>query len=255
MLDVVGSDLEVSSSSSVLSSGLCSDQLSSILPSVSMTSLSFPFSFARVSTGSPGKRPDGVSYGKVVGRAVRKKWHTPEDKEWWYAKFTIARRNKTNKLFEKQGGLCYFCGQQTWMPGQDPLSNNRRATLEHVVCQGRGGTDHMSNVVMSCSGCNNLRGEMKFNKFLKLRQDPEAWRIYCKMKAAKLKERKLKTDEKKVSKREHLAWKIGVLLYLKPEWKSAVEEVQAEIARRDQVRRENWEKKVRNSAVDLVDVS
>jgi hypothetical protein len=113
----------------------------------------------------------------------------------------------------------------------------------------------MSNVVMTCSGCNNLRGEMKFNKFLKLRQNPEAWRIYCKMKAAKLKERKVKTDEKKVTKRELLTWKIAVLLYVKPEWKSAVDEVLAEIARRDQVRRDNWEKKVRNSPVDLVDVS
>jgi hypothetical protein len=191
----------------------------------------------------------------VVGRAVRKKWHTPEDKEWWYTKFTLARRKKTTQLFHKQGGLCYFCGKQTWLPGDTPISNNRRATLEHVLCQGKGGTDHLSNLVMSCSGCNNLRGDMKFNKFLKLRRDPEAWRVYVKMKAASLQQRKVKVKEKRADARAAFIWKIAILLYVKPEWNVVVNEIREHFAEIQRKKDERFAKKVANSSIDPEDLS
>ena len=191
----------------------------------------------------------------MVGKAVRKKWHTPEDKEWWYTKFTLARRLKTTKLFEKQGGLCYFCGQQTWLPGDTPLSNNKRATLEHVLGQAKGGTDHMSNLVMSCSGCNNLRGEMKFNKFLKLRRDAEAWRIYCKARAGALQERKVKVKEKRQPAQAAFIWKIAVLLYVRPEWASVVEDIRQHFAAIAAKKKARHEQRVVNSPLDLKDIS
>ncbi len=216
--------------------------------------LPFPFDFAVVQSKKPGKLSGGISYTQLIGRAVRKKWTTPEAKEEWYTKFTNARRRKTTKMFHLQGGLCYFCGQKSWLPGDTPISNNRRATLEHIVCQGKGGTDHLSNVVMSCSGCNNLRGDMKFNKFLKLRQNPEAWRVYCKMKAARLQEKKVKVKEKRKDAKNLLMWKIAVLLYVKPEWQQAVDEVRAEMARRWQVIEDRRLAKIANSSVDPKDL-
>lgn len=207
--------------------------------------------------GLPGVRSDGINYNWVIGRAVRKKWHKPEEKEWWYSKLTIARRRKTARLHALQGGLCYFCGQESWLHGDErtELRNNRKATLEHVATQGQGGTDHPSNLVMSCSGCNNLRGDMKFNKFLKLRRDPVAWKTYVKMKAASLQQRRTKVKEKRQDSKVAVMWKVAVLLYLKPEWNQAVDEVRAVFQEIERKRQARHDSRVANSAVDPEDLA
>jgi hypothetical protein len=244
-----------------LSASSCScssaEQSSGLSSSSSSSSLPFPFDFAIVPKGMPGMRLDGINYSRVIGRAVHKKWHTAEEKEWWFTKLTLARRLKTTKLFHKQGGLCYFCGQESWLHG-DPrttLRNNRKATLEHVVTQGRGGTDHMSNLVMSCNGCNNLRGDMKFGKFLKLRRDPVAWKAYVKMKAAALQERKVKVKEKRGDAKVLFMWKIAVLLYLKPEWNQVVDEIRTHFREIEEKKMARHAKRVANSAVDMEDLA
>ena len=108
----------------------------------------------------------------------------------------------------------------------------------------------MSNLVMSCSGCNNLRGDMKFNKFLKLRRDEQAWTVYCKMKAANLRERKTKFKAKRAPKQEAFVWKIALLLYLQPEWKDHVEEIRQHFAEITRKKRERLNQRIANSSID-----
>jgi hypothetical protein len=220
-----------------------------------VTNPSFPFHFAKVPTGAPGRLPAGKVLVKVIHKAVCRKWQEADRKEWWYTKLTAARRLKTTRLHARQNGQCYFCGQATWVFGSEGSSNNRRATLEHIVCQVEGGTDHMSNLVMSCASCNNLRGDMRFNKFLKLRQDPEAWRIYVRDKARALQERKVLIKEKRQAARDEVIWRLGVFLYLRPQWLSEVnvihQNVKSIIAKQDA----RHAQRVANSLIDPEDLA
>ena len=120
-----------------------------------------------------------MNYDKVLGKAVHRKWPTPAQKEWWWTKFSAARRRRTAKLSEAQNHRCAFCACDTYLgPGdyKTGMSEKRHlATLEHVKTQSEGGSDAPSNCVMSCNECNRLRGTMDAWKFYELRSDPEAW--------------------------------------------------------------------------------
>lgn len=51
--------------------------------------------------------------------------------------------------FLKQGGTCYYC---------DTPLNGVRQNVEHIVPKSKGGTNHKSNLVLSCSDCNKDKG-------------------------------------------------------------------------------------------------
>lgn len=72
-------------------------------------------------------------------------------------------------LFRQQGGLCHDCGCEMTMkrPGGRtstlPLPKNF-ATLEHKLARALGGTDHISNLVVSCHGCNNRKSAAEYRQ-------------------------------------------------------------------------------------------
>lgn len=72
-------------------------------------------------------------------------------------------------LFRQQGGLCHDCGCQMTMkrPGGKkswaPLPKNF-ATLEHKLARSLGGTDHISNLVVSCHACNNGKSAVEYRE-------------------------------------------------------------------------------------------
>lgn len=65
-------------------------------------------------------------------------------------------------LFERQGGLCHYCGvhmRQTRIRGQRAHPDNL-ATLEHLVLRSKGGATSILNCVVACHRCNSTRGDM-----------------------------------------------------------------------------------------------
>ncbi len=59
------------------------------------------------------------------------------------------RQNK-HVLFGQQEGLCDGC------KGDFPFRN---FTIDHVVPQSRGGTNHLENLQLLCGACNSLNGD------------------------------------------------------------------------------------------------
>lgn len=168
-----------------------------------------------------------MNYDKVLGKAVHRKWPKPTQKEWWWTKFSAARRKRTAKLSEAQNHRCAFCGGDTYLSAEDfkrGMSEKRHlATLEHVKTQSDGGSDAPSNCVMSCNECNRLRGTMDAWKFYELRIDPEAWLAWVKrkrhMKSLTPKVR-LKSEEERESRRQRISYELAVACFLNPEFKA-----------------------------------
>lgn len=82
-------------------------------------------------------------------------------------------------LFERQGGLCFYCDRPTWMPAEGAKKSAERlgmpteghrwhkdvrlrmATIEHLHRRADGGPDKIENYVIACNGCNASRGGRK----------------------------------------------------------------------------------------------
>lgn len=166
------------------------------------------------------------SYGEIIRTNVNRKWPTPELKEWWYAKKTVALRKKLGKLFVRQSGRCIYCNVETWLAdpdgGKHPkppqgMKHRQRATADHKKPQALGGTDRMANLVMACTYCNNQKQTTSFEEFLEARSDPDKWHERNKalndLYQANAKERSVKSESRATA----LVWKLGVLFYLRPD--------------------------------------
>lgn len=192
----------------------------------------------------------------MLSRAVHRKWPKPEDKEVWYKKFAYARRLKMLKRYEEQGGKCCYCDRVAAKDeehmAQLGVSKRRLATSEHVIPQANGGTDHYSNIVMSCSGCNSARGIMSHHKFIELRQDEDAFKKFLRDRSKyRFEERRRKSPEKEAKRNARLNRRIEqfTLIYLlKPELMEPIESFAAEITKMKQTRHRQ---RIDNSELEL----
>ena len=62
----------------------------------------------------------------------------------------IPYRKQKHVLFGQQEGLCGGCKE---------MFPFRNFTIDHVVPQSRGGTDHVDNLQLLCGACNSLKGD------------------------------------------------------------------------------------------------
>ena len=62
----------------------------------------------------------------------------------------IPYRQNKHVLFGQQEGLCNGCGV---------MFPFRNFTVDHVVPQSRGGTDHLDNLQLLCGACNSVKGD------------------------------------------------------------------------------------------------
>ncbi len=62
----------------------------------------------------------------------------------------IPYRQNKHVLFGQQEGLCGGCNE---------MFPFRNFTIDHVVPQSRGGTDHVGNLQLLCGACNSLKGD------------------------------------------------------------------------------------------------
>ena len=81
---------------------------------------------------------------------------------------TSAKRRKLYALVKRDGTSCFWCGVQT----QDGA-----LTLDHLVPVSKGGSHHLSNLVLACQRCNEKRG----NKYIG--QSPGFMRRMAELKA------------------------------------------------------------------------
>ena len=62
----------------------------------------------------------------------------------------IPYRQNKHVLYGQQEGLCNGCGV---------MFPFRNFTLDHMVPQSRGGTDHLDNLQLLCGACNSVKGD------------------------------------------------------------------------------------------------
>lgn len=53
---------------------------------------------------------------------------------------------------------CHYCGARL---------DRSSATLDHIIPRAAGGTNHLSNLLLSCAGCNRKKGAKKYRNFIK----------------------------------------------------------------------------------------
>jgi 5-methylcytosine-specific restriction endonuclease McrA len=122
------------------------------------------------------------TFKAVLHRHVRNKYQTDKKVEWWYTKFTAARRRRTARLSEQQNHRCCFCGRHTFLALEEKGKKSKwlMATMEHINPIGNGGSEKYENTAMSCDRCNNLRGTTDAIKFYEIMQDPIKRKSYLK---------------------------------------------------------------------------
>ena len=62
----------------------------------------------------------------------------------------IPYRQNKHVLFGQQEGMCNGCGV---------MFPFRNFTVDHMVPQSRGGTDHLDNLQLLCGACNSVKGD------------------------------------------------------------------------------------------------
>lgn len=65
-------------------------------------------------------------------------------------KRSARRQRKLRYFFKRDGKGCFYCGRNLHFGN---------ATLDHVIPQCMGGSNHTRNVVASCGGCNVKKGD------------------------------------------------------------------------------------------------
>mmetsp|Transcript_17837 Transcript_17837/g.35963 ORF Transcript_17837/g.35963 Transcript_17837/m.35963 type:complete len:93 (-) Transcript_17837:565-843(-) len=80
---------------------------------------------------------------------------TPKNRKRW------AQMQRNSAFLDQQPEplQCYYCGKRVRKVDWSSNYNGKDlATVDHVVPLARGGTDHPSNLVVSCKPCNVKKG-------------------------------------------------------------------------------------------------
>jgi CRISPR/Cas system Type II protein with McrA/HNH and RuvC-like nuclease domain len=88
-----------------------------------------------------------------------------------------------NILYEQQEGCCDYCDRRCWIDrkthnGGYGFPKELRSTLDHVIPVSQNGSDDISNLVMACQECNDVRGAMDAERFREIRQNETQWRKF-----------------------------------------------------------------------------
>lgn len=56
-----------------------------------------------------------------------------------------------------ESNVCHYCGI---------ILTGRTATADHIIPKSKGGTDHVSNLVLACKTCNAEKGDSDYEVFM-----------------------------------------------------------------------------------------
>lgn len=88
-----------------------------------------------------------LPYRGYVGKKVRKELNAIRGTET-YRKMRV-------RMLQRQNFKCFYCNCDL---------SNQKANIEHIVPVKAGGSNHSSNLVMSCSPCNKAKGNKVIHK-------------------------------------------------------------------------------------------
>jgi 5-methylcytosine-specific restriction endonuclease McrA len=66
-------------------------------------------------------------------------------------------------LFSRDQGKCFWCNHPLKLGDYNKSSGKLRPTKDHLLPRSKGGKNHISNLVLSCSGCNNNKSDRLVN--------------------------------------------------------------------------------------------
>ena len=88
--------------------------------------------------------------------------------------YVILNKEDIAAIFEIQKGICYFCGDTISMRSKDNGMH-----VDHYNSIRHGGTDDISNLVLTCASCNLKKGAMHgddYERYAKKLREPEIGR-------------------------------------------------------------------------------
>jgi hypothetical protein len=179
-----------------------------------------------------------VSLKTLIRRKYRKSQHIT----LWWQKFAVVRRRRVWRLSEQQNHHCCYCAKLTWF-SDGTVSKNREfqpdrlpgmtkqqlATADHIVPTAKGGSEHIDNIVMACTWCNQMRGDMPALEFWAIMQDPKKLRALIAERGRSAQKNKSEKDVKRAPKRDGFVVQLGCLLYCSPEARQIANEAVMEI--------------------------
>jgi 5-methylcytosine-specific restriction endonuclease McrA len=87
------------------------------------------------------------------------------NKSSWDGKKEVVKRKKSSilirSLIKRDGKSCFYC---------DQTLEEDEMTVEHLFSINQGGTNHISNLAISCKPCNNEAGHLSVVEKVKLRE-------------------------------------------------------------------------------------
>lgn len=69
----------------------------------------------------------------------------------------LSYKTRKQTLFWRQEGICNGCRISF------PFRN---LTVDHIVPQAKGGTDHLENLQLLCGACNSMKGTLPHEEFV-----------------------------------------------------------------------------------------
>ncbi|MDX3928707.1 MAG: HNH endonuclease [Shinella sp.] len=82
-----------------------------------------------------------------------------------------VRRSVLLLLFERQDGLCCYCGRPVIITGDFRLQQRPdAATVEHLRRRAEGGKNNTDNLACACRRCNQERGAMDWLAYTTFRR-------------------------------------------------------------------------------------
>lgn len=89
----------------------------------------------------------------------------------WYEEDNGFKRVRQDANF-----ICWYCGVDTIELQQ---YGRGTSTVDHVIPRSRGGTDDESNLVCSCSVCNQEKADMTLEEYRSFKQERESRVTRC----------------------------------------------------------------------------
>lgn len=82
----------------------------------------------------------------------------------------IQRQARMEALMERHKKRCFYCNIVVRVLRKKRAPHPRdMATEDHLVPKSKGGSDLLDNLVLACNECNNQRGDMPAESFLRLK--------------------------------------------------------------------------------------
>jgi 5-methylcytosine-specific restriction endonuclease McrA len=94
----------------------------------------------------------------MIDQPMPRRMMTEAQLEAYIRNRSIWRKQVVKTLKKRDGDKCLWCQRKlSW----------RTATLDHLICRTHGGSDWPGNLALACRRCNNKRGQMTIEEWLK----------------------------------------------------------------------------------------